>query len=102
MFNLVRHFNYETDNGYIKWVRERVDIPDELTHEQKEKAFGKYDGKELPPGAMIHDEPCLESWDEDLIEEGMLPKTDVVPFPGREYFYREDTLSWSEFKKLYR
>jgi hypothetical protein len=78
MTNLVHHWNDEVDENWINLRRLKV--------EQPEKCLLPDDRKANPRSKA---ELCLSNEEE-------------VPFPGREYFYRDDTLSHQEWTEKYR
>lgn len=78
--NLLNHHNENVNDERIAEIQSRMTIPDEPPVDPLEYL------RELPPG---REELCLGSDEE-------------VPFPGREYFYKEDSLSYTEWKKKYR
>lgn len=78
MLNLKKEWNEEIDDRQINLRRLEVELPEKcpLPFERKAKPRGRED-------------LCLEK-DED------------VPFPGRAYFYRDDTLTNREWRDEYR
>lgn len=80
LYNLLTHHNENVNHERIEEIHDRVEIPDEPTTDPVNYLF------ELPPS---REEMCLSTEEE-------------VPFPGRAYFYRDDTLSYRKWQKKYR
>ena len=78
--HILKHHNENVNTKRLREIRELMDIPDEPPTDPLEYL------RELPPGR----------------EELCLGPDEQVPFPGREYFYQDDTLSHNEWSEKYR
>lgn len=78
MGNLLKHWNERVNEDRVNLCRLEVQQPDPCPVPEKRTAR-----------PQSKEQLCLGPGEE-------------VPFPGREYFYRDDTLSYSEWKAEYR
>ena len=79
MLNLLKEWNERVNERELTWRRLEVEMP------------------ETPP--VLDDERTA---DPPGRGELCLGRNEEVPFPGRAYFYRDDTLSYSEWCQKYR
>lgn len=78
--SILHHYNENINQERIDEIRELVSIPDEPTTDPLEYL------RELPPSR----------------EELCIGQDEEMPFPGREYFYQDDALTYAEWKEKYR